>query len=165
MRAWVYKVNSKRPGRFTGWHFDQYFRYRGRQPFDMGGRDWIRSPLSWQCLRRVRRGDLFICYQSDERKIYGLAGAASPGYESLPGSGLFDSVDFAPPKLRGGLRLANPVDVRGPLFRHIRAFTVPSRGTIHPVAADELRALLGELVAANPAQKNQILSFGRIERG
>ncbi len=165
MRAWVYKVNSKRPGRFTGWHFDQYFRYRGRQPFDMGGRDWIRSPLSWQRLRRVRRGDLFICYQSDERKIYGLARAASAGYESLPGSDLFDSVDFVPPKLRGGLRLTNPVDVRGPLFRHIRAFTVPSRGTIHALAADELRALLGELVAANPAQKNQILSFGRIERG
>jgi len=68
-------------------------------------------------------------------------------------------VDFAPPKLRGALRLANPVDVRGPFFRHIRAFTVPSRGTIHAVAADELRALLGELVAANPAQRSAILNF------
>ncbi len=130
MRAWVYKVNSKRPGRFTGWHFNQFFRYRGRHPYDMGGRDWIRSPLSWARLRRVRRGDLFVCYQADERRIYGLARAASPGYESLRGSGIFDSVDFAPP----GLRLENPVDVRHPaacqLFRHLRAFTVPSRGTI-----------------------------------
>ncbi|HKZ52926.1 MAG TPA: hypothetical protein VJ085_06580 [Candidatus Acidoferrales bacterium] len=160
MRAWVYKVNSKRPGRFTGWHFDQYFSAkRSRRPVDMGGRDWIRSPLSWQRLRRVCRGDLFICYQSDERKIYGLARAASAGYESLPGSGIFDSVDFAPPKLRGALRLINPVDVRGPLFRHLRAFTVPSRGTIHALAADELRALVGELVAANPAQRRAILAF------
>lgn len=37
MRVWVYKVNAKRPGRLTGWHFDSYFRYRGRLPYDMGG--------------------------------------------------------------------------------------------------------------------------------
>lgn len=161
MRAWVYKVNAKRPGEFTGWHFDQYFRYRGRQAYDMGGREWIRSPMSWQRLRRVRRGDLFVCYQSDERKIYGLARAASAGYESLPGSGVFDSVDFAP----GGLRLRNPVDVQHPgareIFRHIRAFTVPSRGTIHALAADELRALLRQLIAFNSAQRRAILNFAK----
>jgi hypothetical protein len=160
VRAWVYKVNAKRPGRFTGWHFKQFFRYRGRHPYDMGGRDWIRSPMSWARLRRVRRGDLFVCYQSDERRIYGLARTASAGYESLPGSGCFDSVDFVP----CGLRLQAPVDVRGPLFRHIRAFTVPSRGTIHALAADELRALLKELIAANPAQRQPILAFAGSRR-
>ena len=151
MRTWVYKVNS----RTGGWHFDQYFRSRSRSNHDMGGRDWIRSPLSWQRLRRVRHGDLFVCYQADERRIYGLARAASDGYQSLPGSGIFDSVDFAP----GGLRLRNPADVRDPLFRHIRAFTVPSRGTIHPLAADERRALLRHLIAANPTQETRILAF------
>lgn len=164
MRAWVYKVNSRRPGRLTGWHFHQYFRYRGRQPFDMGGREWIRSPLSWARLRRVRRGDLFLCYQADERKIYGLARAASPGYESLPGSGFFDSVDFAP----GGLRLKNPVNVQHAavreVFQHVRAFTVPSRGTIHTLAADELRAVLRQLVAFNPAQRRAILAFAKARR-
>lgn len=212
MRAWVYKVNARYPRRrseaktlslskgFTGlptvarraqagWHFDQYFRYRGRGPYDMGGRDWIRSPLSWARLRRVRAGDLFVCYQADERRIYGLARAATSGYESLPrrspkgvgvglpGSGIFDSVDFEPPKLRGGLRLANPVNVQHPrsvaktpslsrgaareVFRHIRAFTVPSRGTIHALAADELRAVLRVLIAANPTQRRAILSFAK----
>lgn len=176
MRAWVYKVNSKRPGRFTGWHFNQFFRYRGRQPYDMGGRDWIRSPLSWARLRRVRRGDLFVCYQADERRLYGLARAASPGYESLPrrsprgvgagllGSGIFDSVDFEP----RGLRLANPVSVQHPaardLFRHIRAFTVPSRGTIHALAADELRALLRVLLAFNRSQRSAIAAFAKSAR-
>ena len=72
-------------------------------------------------------------------------------------SGIFDSVDFAP----GGLRLRNPVDVRDPLFRHIRAFTVPSRGTIHPLADDERRALLRHLIAANPTQAKRILAFTR----
>ena len=163
MHAWVYKVNSKRPGLFTGWHFGQYFQYRDAKPYDMGGRDWIRSPLSWARLRRVRRGDLFICYQADERRIYGLARAASDGYESLPGSGLFDCVDFVAPKRGGALRLATPVGVNRPparaLFQHIRAFTVPSRGTIHALAADELRALLRELIALNPAQGVAIRSF------
>ncbi|HXE75701.1 MAG TPA: hypothetical protein VNN18_08710 [Candidatus Xenobia bacterium] len=156
MRAWVYKANSRRPGRFTGWHFDEYFGYRGRKPYDMGGHDWVRSPQSWARLRRVRRGDLFICYQADERRVYGLARAASDGYESLPGSGIFDSVDFA----SRGLRLENPVQVTQPavreVFAHIRAFTVPSRGTIHPLARDELRALLRVLAESNPAQVHPI---------
>ena len=159
MQAWVYKVNSRRPGRFTGWHFDRYFGYRGREPYDMGGREWIRSPLSWARLRRVRRGDLFLCYQADERRIYGLARTASAGYESLPGSGIFDSVDFKP----HSLRLANPVDVRHPqvreLFRHIHAFTVPSRGTIHAVARDELRAVLAQLIRFNRSQQKDIRAF------
>lgn len=74
MRTWVFKVNT----RLYGWHFESYFRYRGRQAYPMGGREWIRSPSSSACLRRVRRGDLFVCYQTDERKIYGLARAATP---------------------------------------------------------------------------------------
>lgn len=161
MRVWVYKVNSRRPGRFTGWHYDQYFRYRGRRPYEMGGRDWIRSPLSWQRLRRVRRGDLFVCYQSDERRIYGLARAASDGYESLPGAGVFDSIDFAP----RGLRLRHPVSVNRPpacqVFQHIRAFTVPSRGTVHALAADEWHALLQQLLAANSSQRAALRRFAR----
>ena len=161
MRAWVYKVNSRGQGGVRDWHFDQYFRYRGRQRFQMGGAERIRSPSSWACLRRVRVGDLFFCYQSDERKIYGLARAAGPGYESLPGLGRHDSIVFRP----GGLRLKNPVGVSHPqareVFRYVRAFTVPSRGTIHAVAADELRAVLRQLIAFNPEQRQAILRFAK----
>ncbi len=159
MNAWVYKVNSRRPGRYTGWHFDRFFRSRNRGPQEMGGHEWIRSPLSWARLRRVRAGDLFVCYQSDERKIYGLARAASAGYESLAGSGIFDCVDFQPK----GLRLAMPVPVAHrrtrPVFRHVRAFTVPSRGTIHPLGRDELRAILSLLADFNPTEKAAIHRF------
>jgi len=177
MRAWVYKVNSRRPGKFTGWHFDQYFTYRGRKPQDMGGREWIRSPQSWARLKRVRRGDLFICFQTDERRIYGLARAATDGYESLEGSGRYDSVDFMVPRparrpvrrsfseggslgVGGAVRLENPVRVTDPavreVFQHIRAFTVPSRGTVHALARDELRAMLRVLAESNPGQLHQI---------
>lgn len=159
MNAWVYKVNSRRPGAFTGWHFDRYFRSHRRAPQSMGGREWIRSPQSWARLRRVRRGDLFLCYQSDERKLYGLARAAGAGYESLPGSGIFDSVDFQP----RGLRLRTPVPVTHPaargVFQHVGAFIVPSRGTIHPLRRDELRAILRALAEFNPSQRNAIERF------
>lgn len=161
MRAWVYKVNSRRPGPLTGWHFDSYFRYRGRKRYEMGGEGWIRSPLSWAHLKKVRKGDLFVCYQSDERRIYGLARAASDGYEHLPGSGHFNCIDFAPV----GLRLRNPLAVSAPAYRavfaHVRAFTVPSRGTIHPLAADEFRYVLRSMLAENPEQSEAIRAWLR----
>ena len=159
MKKWVYKVNSHRPGKLTGWHMDDYFLSRSRKPERMGGDDWIRSPQSWARLKLVRAGDLFLCYQSDERKIYGLARAASDGYESLPGSGRFNCVDFR----AGGLRLTEPVNLARPehrdVFGHVGAFTVPSRGTIHALAADEFRAIMTVLMATNPAQAAQIRAF------
>lgn len=162
MKSWVYKVNSHRPGKLTGWHFDQYFRYRGAKAHNMGGEGWIKSPVSWGHLRRVRKGDLFVCYQSDERRIYGLARAASDGYEQLPGSGQFNCIDFAP----RGLRLRNPLDVTAPrhrpVFAHVRAFTVPSRGTIHPLAADERKFVLDSIIAENPQQAGEIRAWLRV---
>jgi hypothetical protein len=161
MRAWVYKVNAHRPGPLTGWHFDEYFRYRGRPNFDMGGQGWIRSGSSWAHLRRVRAGDAFICYQSDERRIYGLSRAATDGYPSVAGSDIFDSVDFVP----RGLRLRNPVSVREPtarhIFQHIRAFAPPSQGTVHALAKDELLAVLRQLAVANPSQEKAIFSYAK----
>ncbi len=156
MSFWVYKVNSRRPGKLTGWHFRMYFRYRGSKPYQMGGEGWIRSPMSRAHLRKVRKGDVFVCYQSDERRIYGLARTAGAGYEEDPGSGQFTSIDFEPQ----GLALRTPVAVNAPehrrVFAHVRAFTVPSRGTIHPLAADEARAVMKELIAGNPEQRDAI---------
>lgn len=162
MAAWVYKVNSRRPGGVKGWHFNQYFCYRGSQSYPMGGSGYIRSPQSWARLAKVRQGDLFVCYQADERKIYGLARAASGGYEVEEGSGRINAVDFSPK----GLRLVIPVDVRWAevrdLFRHIGAFTVPSRGTIHSLAKDELGELLRALIHFNPEQAKEIRAFVHI---
>ena len=159
MNAWVYKVNSRRPGLATSWHFDNFFRSRRAGPCRMGGREWIRSPQTWARLRQVRAGDLFVCYQSDERKIYGLARAAGPGYENLEGSGIFDSVDFEP----HGLRLNVPVPVTHPstraVFRHVAAFCVPSRGTIHALRRDEVKAVLALLARFNPGQRETIARY------
>jgi hypothetical protein len=180
MKKWVYKVNSRQPptekkaraqagddgGTISrrapaarGWHFDDYFGSRRRTDARMGGDQYIRSPQSWQRLRQVRKGDLFLCYQSDERKIYGLARASSDGYESEPGSGRFNCVNFRP----AGLRLSNPVNLARPehrdVFGHVGAFTVPSRGTMHALAEDEYRAIIGVLMAENPKQAAAIRAF------
>lgn len=159
MNFWVYKVNSRRRVGSKSWHFDRYFHSSRCRPYPMGGRSWIRSPQSWKRLRRVRADDLFLCYQSDERKIYGIARSAGPGYESLSGSGIFDSVDFAP----AGLRFAVPVPVTHQatrsVFRNIPAFTVPSRGTIHQIRADEFRTVIAITLRRNPSQEKAIEKF------
>ncbi|MFQ5696543.1 MAG: hypothetical protein ACE5HB_11180, partial [Terriglobia bacterium] len=83
----------------------------------------------------------------------------------LKTSGRYDSVDFVPPRRSGALRLQTPVSVTHPqvrnTFRHLRAFTVPSRGTVHSLAPDEMRALLRACIAFNPEQKSRILAFAR----
>ena len=159
MPVWVYKVNSRKPDGGRDWHFDAYFNYRGREVFRMGGTGRIRSPMSWARLARVRKGDIFVCYQTDERKIYGFARTTGPGHESIKGSERFDSVPFNP----GGIRLDKPVDVRWKecreLFQHIGAFTVPSRGTIHSLAPDEFRCLVSAVIKFNPKQAAKIRSY------
>lgn len=159
MNAWVYKVNSRRRVGALGWHFSRFFRAARRRPYAMGGREWIRSPQSWARLRQVRKNDLFVCYQSDERKIYGFARAAGRGYESLPGSGVFDSVDFKPKGFR--LKVPLPVAQRSTaaIFRNIPAFTVPSRGTIHGIRRDELRAIARLATRWNPSQDKEIAGY------
>jgi hypothetical protein len=159
MNIWVYKVNSRRRAGPPAWHFNRFFHSVRRGPYELGGREWIRSPQSWARLREVRTNDLFVCYQSDERKIYGFARAAGPGYESLRGSGIFDSVDFRP----GGFRLKAPLPVAlrstAAIFRNIPAFTVPSRGTIHGLRRDELRAIAKIAIRWNPSQAEAIAAY------
>ena len=159
MPAWVYKVNSRKPDGGRDWHFDTYFNYRGRKAFRMGGTGRIRSSMSWARLARVQKGDIFVCYQTDERKICGFARTAGPGHESIDDSGRFDSVLFT----SRGIRLDNPVDVRWKecreQFQHIGAFTVPSRGTIHSLAPDEFRALVSVTIEFNPNQAAKIRSY------
>ena len=75
MRAWVFKVNTKR-----GWEFDEYFRSRTRGVYELGDEGWIRSASSLRYLREeVKRGDIFLCYEVDRKQVVGLARAASDG--------------------------------------------------------------------------------------
>lgn len=143
MRVWVFKINTRR-----GWEFDQYFRSRGRAAYEMGNEGWIRSASSLRYLREeVKRGDLFLCYETDRKRLVGVARAASDGRDA----GARSLVDFCPPQ--EAVRLENPLK-RKPDLDHILAFTPHrGRGTIQKIDPDEFRYLRRRILSKNHNQR------------
>ncbi len=146
MATWVFKINTKR-----GWEFDQYFRSRTRGVFEMGDEGWIRSASSLRYLREeVKRGDLFLCYETDRKQVLGVARAASDGRDV----GLGSLIDFCPP--RQAVRLQNPL-TRNPDLDHILAFSPQrGRGTVQRIDADEFRRLRRIILKKNPGQAEKL---------
>lgn len=144
--VWVFKINTKR-----GWEFDQYFRARSRGPYPMGDEGWIRSASSLRYLREeVKRGDLFLCYETDRKQVVGVARAASNGRDTGMGSLL----DFCP--AREAVRLRNPL-MRRPDLDHILAFSPQrGRGTVQRIDADEFARLRRIILRKNPHQADQL---------
>ena len=142
MKIWVFKINTKR-----GWEFDEYFRSRTRGVYPLGDEGWIRSASSLRYLREeVRRGDLFLCYEVDRKRVVGLARAASDGRDA----GLGSLLDFGPP--REAVRLANPL-TRRPDLDHILAFSPQrGRGTVQKIDPDEFARLRRIILRKNPEQ-------------
>jgi hypothetical protein len=144
-RVWVFKINTKR-----GWEFDQYFRSRARGPVAMGDEGWIRSASSLRYLREeVKKGDLFLCYETDRKEMVGVARAASDGR----GGDLMRKVsliDFCPP--REAVCLRNPL-ARHPDLDHILAFTPHrGRGTVQLIDRDEFVRLRRIMLRKNRDQ-------------
>lgn len=152
MRCWVFKINTRR-----GWEFSQYFRSRARRPYPLGDENWIRSASSLRYLREeVKRGDVFLCYEADRKRVVGVAQAASDGRDR----GLGSLLDFCPP--REAVYLENPLR-RCPDLDHILAFTpARGRGTVQPVNADEFARLRRTLAEKNPGQ---LRALSRLFRG
>jgi len=144
--VWVFKVNTKR-----GWEFDQYFRSRARGPYEMGDEGWIKSASSLRYLREeVKRGDLFLCYESDRKQVVGVARAASDGRDVGAGS----LVDFCSP--REAVRLGNPLS-RHPDLDHILAFGPErGRGTVQRIDPDEFSRLRRIMLRKNPRQADAL---------
>lgn len=146
MRVWVFKINTRR-----GWQFDEYFRSRRRGPYEMGDEGWIRSASSLRYLREeVKRGDLFLCYETDRKWLVGLARAVSDGRDTGMGS----LIDFCPPQQ--AVRFENPLK-RRPDLDHILAFTPHrGRGTVQKIDPDEFRYLRRRILNSNPSQKTAL---------
>jgi hypothetical protein len=144
-RVWVFKINTKR-----GWEFDQYFRSRARGAVPMGDEGWIKSASSLRYLREeVKKGDLFLCYETDRKQMVGLARAASDGRERDL-TRRVSLIDFCPP--REAVRLENPL-MRHPDLDHILAFSPQrGRGTIQPIDPDESGRLRRIIFRKNPGQ-------------
>jgi len=142
MNFWVFKINTKR-----GWEFDNYFRSRARGAYEMGDEGWIRSASSLRYLREeVKKGDVFLCYETDRKRVVGVARAASDGRDVGMGS----LVDFCPP--REAVRFDNPL-ARNPDLEHILAFTPHrGRGTVQKIDRDEFARLRRLMLRKNPGQ-------------
>ena len=147
MKAWVFKINTKR-----GWEFDQYFRARARGVYPLGDEGWIRSASSLRFLREeVKRGDLLLCYEVDRKQMPGVARAASDGRDRGEGSLL----DLCPP--REAVRLENPL-LRHPDLDHILAFTPHrGRGTVQRIDSDEFARLRRIMLRKNSQQSEVLL--------
>jgi len=146
-KYWVFKINTKR-----GWEFDEYFRARSRGPYPMGDEGWIRSASSLRYLREeVKRGDLFLCYETDRKRVVGVARTASNGRDTGMGS----LVDFCPP--RQAVRFGNPL-VRRPDLDHILAFSPQrGRGTVQKIDRDEFARLRRIILRKNIDQSNRLV--------
>jgi hypothetical protein len=149
MRVWVFKINTKR-----GWEFDQYFRSRARGPVPLGDEGWIRSASSLRYLRQeVKRGDLFLCYEVDRKRLVGITRAASDGRDI----GLGSLIDFCAP--RQAVRFENPLD-RKPDLDHVLAFSPQrGRGTVQRIDSDEFRRLRSIMLKKNPRQADSLNSL------
>jgi hypothetical protein len=141
-RVWVFKVNTKR-----GWEFDRYFRSRTRGIYELGDEGWIKSASSLRYLREeVKKGDFFLCYETDRKQVVGLARTASDGRDV----GLGSLLDFCPP--REAVRLMNPL-FRCPDLEHVLAFTPHrGRGTVQKIDRDEFARLQRIALHKNPQQ-------------
>lgn len=146
MKVWVFKINTKR-----GWQFDQYFRSRARGIFPMGDEGWIKSASSLRYLRdEVKRGDLFLCYETDHKELRGVARAASNGRDVGMGS----LIDLCPPAR--AVRFRNPLK-RQPDLDHILAFTPHrGRGTVQKIDRDEFARLKRIMLSKNPGQAREL---------
>lgn len=113
----------------------------------MADGNWIRSASSLRYLREeVKRGDLFLCYETDRKQLLGVAQAASDGRDLGMGS----LIDFCEP--RRALRLENPLR-RKPDLDHILAFTPKrGRGTVQKIDRDEFARLRSLIVHKNRRQ-------------
>jgi len=149
MKAWVFKINTKR-----GWEFDRYFKSRARGSYPLGDEDWIRSASSLRYLRQeVKRGDVFLCYETDRKHVVGVARAASDGRarDLMRKNSL---LDLCPPS--EAVRLENPL-TRHPDLDYILAFSPQrGRGTVQPLDADEFKRLRRILIAKNPRQAEKL---------
>jgi hypothetical protein len=149
MKVWVFKVNTKR-----GWEFDEYFRARTRSVYELGDEGWIKSASSLHYLREeVKRGDIFLCYEVDRKRVVGVARAASDGRDA----GLGSLLDFCPPSQ--AVRLKNPL-ARKPDLDHILAFSPQrGRGTVQKIEADEFARLKRIILRKNPEQAEALRSL------
>ncbi len=141
------------------WHWDDILKdYTDPKKFEWGGEEWIKSPVSFARIKKMRRGDIAVAYQAKEGVI-GLGYLMSNGYQSPDGCN-YNTFDLKPsPRVR----LNRPVP-----YAAIREsknadraieFVRVNRGSVLGITPDGFDTLISLMVDFNPEQKRDIMVF------
>jgi hypothetical protein len=153
-------VTARKQADRKGWHWDQYFGSRGdpAQAYDWGGPEWIRSPLSFANIKRMRIGDIVVAYQSGEG-ILGLVRLASAGYQHEVGRH-FDTFNL---DRRHNIRLGSPIPLQViralPNAKQSFQFLKVGRGTVFAIERMGFGRLSRLMTAFNMEIEDQIIHF------
>ena len=150
---WIIKARQKLEDGTKGWHWHRYFRASVSSKkvwHDWGG---IESRISQSLIRtEFREGNLALCYQVDRREIVGFTRVTSVDKISCT----FDLVPSASAYL-----LKKPLRIK-----ELRAtgsnpagFTTAGRGTVSPLAADELKSIIAAIIAQYPEEEDLLMWF------
>jgi hypothetical protein len=160
MNVWTVKANLHPDNDDRGWHWNGYF-FEGHSGKRWGGPDWIRSNASIRHIREhVRKDDLVVCYQTDDREIIGLTQMASNGGVS-PSSGKFDLLDFV--GCRRAFVIKPPLRIKDlrKLGCHPECFENGTQGTVFPVYQHEFCGIIAAMIQLSPDQEKPLLRWLR----
>jgi 5-methylcytosine-specific restriction endonuclease McrA len=164
MNFWVVKANSNPEHGGFGWHWRYYLQGRSDAGRKWGGPEWINHPGSKKHIRQnVKKGDLVLCYQTNERSILGLTCMATDGEDESPGSGDFNMLNFVPP--RQALLLEAPglriTDLRDRGCDPDCFGNKGGRGTICPLRRSDFAATIRTINDLSLVPRREVLSWLR----
>ena len=159
MSIWWITASERSEG---GWHWNNFFAYKGGS-HGWGGKDWIKSTSSHRCIRRMKKGDILVAYQT-KQGLLGMVTLNSNGYQENTGDpfNMFD-ISSSP-----RLMFKQEIPLRAiQLLPHSKpnfGFLNSPMGTAFEVHQKGFDRLLGLVLAYNPTQAKQLAAFLRKTR-
>jgi len=157
MNLWVVKARLHKEGGSEGWHWENYFDGGSEAGKEWGGEDWIRSNESKKYIREeVRKGDLVVCFQSDNAVILGFTKMTTDGREEIRGSGEFNLLNYSSPNNAFGLPLPLKLQRLRDEGCNPKCFAPGRQGTIFPLELEEFQVILSTIVKDFPGKKKDL---------
>jgi hypothetical protein len=153
VNIWVVKARERMQDGSQGWHWDEYLHRRDpAQAMDWGGRNWIRSHESKKHIRTgLQRGDIVVCYQTDNRAILAFTRTASKGLDDPKGSGDYNCFDLVPSEDALLVDPPLPIKTLRADGADPEAFHMGKQGTVFPMNDREFAGVVRSIKRHAPA--------------
>ncbi len=164
-QAWIYKCSADSG---YSWLDGGFFKRKGIER-DFGGEEWIRSPLSWNNLAALKRGDLIFCHQGHAafRAIVGLTIAASSGYADPEGRyhDRCTTLDLGPQRV-GFKTPVTLTQISAAINDRTMAAYAPGKrqSTFHAVESELRIPLIRLCISLNPSLRRAIINLTHLSR-